>query len=156
MVSNRERILRELYKKREGLGHNDLRQIIHEKSLRRWLPELKKENLIEIKKVKVKGGRKHVHKLTLDGIAYVQRNLLCESFLSQLLELYETHPPNIDIVSEFAQNMLDEIYGKDKVVVVCMTKSEYSDYQECLKKKIAKGVIWKRINKKENKKAELG
>jgi DNA-binding PadR family transcriptional regulator len=151
LTSNKDRILRELYTNQGGLGHNELREVIHEKSLRRWLPELEKEKLIEVARVRVRGGRKHLHKLTAKGVEYVQRNRLSENFLRTLLGLQGKHPNSINILQDFAQKMLDELYGEGQVFAVFLARNQYFHFQEWKKKNVYGIIRWNGISEEEAK-----
>jgi len=93
-LDKKEEILRLLYEHRDGLGHNELRERFNEKVLRRWLPELLKTKLVNVEKMKVKGGRKKLHFLTPKGIEYVERNIMCERFMKRFVEFVDAYQPN--------------------------------------------------------------
>jgi len=111
----RNKILRLLYENREGLGHNEMKADVGEKTLRKWIPELKRKKFIKIDDVKGLGGTKHVHVLTLKGIEYVERNVVSEKFLKRFLELYDAYSEEerLKILSQIFRDMFESFvwYG---------------------------------------------
>lgn len=71
------KILKALYENPQGLGHNELRfdQNIHDKTLRLWIPKLKREGLVNIEKrtVVVRGGKQNLHLITKKGFDFYER-----------------------------------------------------------------------------------
>jgi len=63
-----------LSKNPNGLGYNELKLKIYEKSLRKWLPVLLNEGLIRVEKIRVKGGEKKLHIITGKGIEYLKKS----------------------------------------------------------------------------------
>lgn len=95
-MTNKERVLRILSDqikkgikpKKRGLGYNELKLKVYEKSLRKWLPLLLKENLIRIEKIPVRGGQKKLHIITDKGREYVKRRRIVYQ-LERMIEEFD-------------------------------------------------------------------
>ena len=88
-----------------GLGYNELKLKIYEKSLRKWLPILLNEGLIRVEKIRVKGGEKKLHIITDKGKEYLKRNRTIyhlERFIEEFDKL-----PKVDRVKTFSKIFRD-------------------------------------------------
>lgn len=154
-MDNRDKILRLLFENREGLGYNELKQLVYEKSITKYRPELLRSGLVTIKKVKTRGGIKYLHMLTSEGIRYVEKSIFNENFLKMFLTLREKNPPKISVLQEKVQKYLDDNY-EQRFVAWFLTKSEYLEFKDWFKKNKDGVILWRKLTENNGEKEPLG
>jgi DNA-binding PadR family transcriptional regulator len=90
-LNNEDKILFVLYGHPEGLGYNELKLKIYEKSLRIYLPQFFKNGWVETKEANCRGGRKKLHFLTDSGKEEVKIRALRESAVDKAYEVWGVH-----------------------------------------------------------------
>ena len=114
------KILFVLYENREGLGYNELKHKIPEKSLRKYLPNHIKQGYVRIEERKVRGGIQHMHILTQEGRDYVKFSSEIEKIENEFREKFGLAYSDIDKMA-FKKKL--ELY--EKIFV--------SLFEDCLK-----------------------
>lgn len=101
------RILYLLYINPSGLGYNELKAEIYEKSLRAHLPKLLRENWIKIEPKLGRGGIKNVHLLTDEGKKEVRLRELKESMVGKVYKMggFHTRQQKLDLFSELVADV---------------------------------------------------
>lgn len=108
-MDNKEKILRVLHENPKGLGYNQLKRKVYEKSLRRWLPELEIDGMIKIRKVKMRGGIRKLHLLTDKGKQLVKVMRLNAGIQEKFYKVCGVRSVNerLDLYSKILEDVFD-------------------------------------------------